>query len=78
VWLAGIPGVRETRPTPSKETCRLRVVIPRGATTHKYLKNMLICKWPKNVPDPGQARYVITGLLDPDPCQNYESADPDP
>ncbi len=23
VWLAGIPGARETRLTPSKETCRL-------------------------------------------------------
>jgi hypothetical protein len=24
VWLAGIPGARETRLTPSKKTCRLR------------------------------------------------------
>jgi hypothetical protein len=24
VWLAGIPGARETRLTPSKETCRLK------------------------------------------------------
>jgi hypothetical protein len=24
VWLAGMPGARETRLTPSKETCRLK------------------------------------------------------
>jgi hypothetical protein len=41
VWLAGIPGARETRLTPSKETCRLRNCLFISGLYIKQMKSPL-------------------------------------
>jgi hypothetical protein len=39
VWLAGIPGARETRLTPSKETCR-RLARKPADEQDKYTRSL--------------------------------------